>query len=71
MNKLKERLDAAGITVHDLSMRWKISNKNVYQKLAGKRAWTLEQAYDLKVLLHLTDAEYMDLVVDSVHSDNV
>ena len=71
MNKLRERLDAEGITIHDLSMRWKISNKNVYQKLSGKRAWTLEQAYDLKVLLQLTDEEYNELVVDGVRNDIV
>lgn len=71
MHKLKKRLDAAGITVHDLAMRWRISNKNVYQKLSGKRAWTLEQAYDLKVLLRLTDEEYNNLVVDGVRSNDV
>lgn len=58
MNLLKEYLNSHGISKVWLAQSLGMTTQNLYAKLQGRSVFTLEQAFKVKELLRLTDAEF-------------
>lgn len=58
MKLLKEYLDSHGISKQWLADSLGITKQNLYLKLNDKSSFTLKQAFQVKELLRLTDAEF-------------
>ena len=65
MKLLKELISRSGISLTNIAKQLNITYVALNNKLKGKYAFTLEEALELKKILHLTQSEW-DAVFDEV-----
>lgn len=58
INKLKGRLVEKGYSQKDVAKQWNIAQPTANQKINGKRAMSLDEAYSLANMLDITAAEF-------------